>query len=212
VICHPFGQEYMRAHRALRELAERLAAGGFHVLRFDYSGCGDSAGESAEGTLEQWTRDIAAAMDEVRETSGAPRIGLVGLRLGATLAALLAAERDDIERLVLWAPIRDGAAYLRELQAAQDAWLRDHAHRERAGPATALEGEALGFEITPAVAASLQHLRLEGEALPASQVLVLDESAHPGAPVWSHADGMDRSLVPSRALESITGWLAAACS
>ena len=211
VICNPFGQEYLRAHRALSELAHRLADGGFHVLRFDYYGCGDSAGESHEGTIEQWLRDIGAAADEVREASGSARVALVGLRLGASLAALLAAERKDIEHLVLWDPILDGAAYLRELQSSQEAWLRDHAHRGSPPRSAEPPREALGFPIAPGVAASLDRLRLSGESWPASQVLVVDLRSFPGAPVWSHADGLGRSLVPHGALESITSWLASAC-
>ena len=139
VICNPFGQEYLRAHRSLRELANRLAGDGFHVLRFDYYGCGDSAGDSAEASLEQWLLDISAAIAEVKEASASPKFALVGLRLGATLSGLLARQRGDVERLVLWDPILDGAAYLKELRTAHEDWLRDHAQR-RSGPG---EGEPL---------------------------------------------------------------------
>ena len=43
VLCAPFGQEAMRTHRALRQLATLLTKRGYHVLRFDYRGTGDSA-------------------------------------------------------------------------------------------------------------------------------------------------------------------------
>ena len=41
VLCAPIGQEYMRTHRPLRQLALALADAGLHVLRFDYHGTGD---------------------------------------------------------------------------------------------------------------------------------------------------------------------------
>ncbi len=211
VICNPFGQEYLRAHRSLRELANRLAADGFHVLRFDYYGCGDSAGDSDETTLEQWLLDISAAIAEVREESASPRFALVGLRLGATLAALLAGQRGDVERLVLWDPVLDGAAYLRELQATHEAWLRDHTHRRRRPSEEDRPLEALGFPLPAGLTASIERLRLTGADWPSANVLVIDQRSFPGAQVWLHSDGLNRTLVPHGVLESITSWLAKAC-
>jgi pimeloyl-ACP methyl ester carboxylesterase len=211
VLCNPFGQEYLRAHRSLRELAHRLAQAGFHVLRFDYYGCGDSAGESDEGSLAQWQADIEAAVDEVREAAGTPRVALVGLRLGATLAALVAERRADLDHLVLLDPIVDGAAYLRELKAADESWLREHAHREVArgeGP----PAEALGFPVAAPLAESLGGVRLDPGRWPAAHVLVVDHRAYAGAPVWVHDDGFERALVPHAALEAITSWLGTACA
>jgi pimeloyl-ACP methyl ester carboxylesterase len=40
------------------------------------------------------------------------RVSLVGLRWGATLAALAARGRDDVDQIVLWDPVVSGAAYL----------------------------------------------------------------------------------------------------
>jgi len=36
LLCNPFGEEAIRAHRIYRILAERLARHGAHVLRFDW--------------------------------------------------------------------------------------------------------------------------------------------------------------------------------
>ena len=45
LFCAPMGSEYVRFHRAYRQLADRLAKAGFPVLRFDFYGCGDSSGD-----------------------------------------------------------------------------------------------------------------------------------------------------------------------
>ena len=89
VICPPFGHEYIRAHRLLRQLAVQLSRDGFHVLRFDYLGCGDSSGDPQTARPRSGRADIATAIDELRDTSEVRRVCLVGLRLGATLAARL---------------------------------------------------------------------------------------------------------------------------
>ena len=43
------------------------------------------------------------------------RIVLVGLRFGAILATVVAADRTDVAGLVLLAPVRRGRSYMRQL-------------------------------------------------------------------------------------------------
>jgi uncharacterized protein len=120
VLCYPLGQEYMRAHRAFRQLAILLSKSGFPVLRFDYFGTGDSGGESDAGTFEQWLGDIGTAIDELKDNAGVERVALVGLRLGASLAARVQATRTDVSNVVLWDPIVIGTSYLAELIATTE--------------------------------------------------------------------------------------------
>src|SRR5690349_12729915 len=59
VLCPPLGYEYMSAYRTWRLLAERLAALGFDVLRFDYDGTGNSAGVYEDPCrVDAWKRSI----------------------------------------------------------------------------------------------------------------------------------------------------------
>ena len=87
VICPAWGSEYQYAHRALRVLALRLAEGGMHVLRMDYSGTGDSWGDTTDADVEQWSRDVGIGIDELRAMSDASRVDVVGLRVGGLIAA-----------------------------------------------------------------------------------------------------------------------------
>lgn len=111
VLCYPFGQEYMRAHRAYRQLALLLAKKGFHVLRFDFRGTGDSSGDMEGVGAEHWLRDIDDAVQELRESTGVTRVSVLGLRLAALFAACACAQRSDIDRLIVWDPVISGELY-----------------------------------------------------------------------------------------------------
>ena len=58
-----------------------------------------------------WRRPI----EWIRRETGARQVNLLGLRLGATIASLVAEEITDVHQLVLWSPIIDGARYMQEL-------------------------------------------------------------------------------------------------
>ena len=106
LLCHPMGNEQIFAYRTMRLLAARLAQAGFHVLRFDYFGTGDSYGDTGEGDLASWCGDIETAIEELKEITNAATVNLVGLRLGANLSARVAAHRqNDINKLILWEPL-----------------------------------------------------------------------------------------------------------
>lgn len=115
VLCYPLGGEYLRAHRAFRQLTRLLVREGVHVFRFDYRGTGDSWGDSLDLSLSGALEDIGQAVDEFRESAALDRVSLAGLRLGGNLALDAAARRDDIESVVLWDPVVDGTSYLAEL-------------------------------------------------------------------------------------------------
>lgn len=199
VLCHPWGQEYIRAHRSMRRLAVRLNAAGFDVLRFDYYGSGDSSGETGEADLDGWRRDIETAIDELKDTTAATQVALVGLRLGATLAAQVAAKRrNDIERLALWDPVASGPAYLRELEEASPLGDADEAGRDM-----------LGFTLTQAMARDLGALDLaaSASALPARTLVVVTDAA-PVPARWAAA--LEQRATGALAIESIAAepaWL-----
>ena len=118
VLCPPLGLEGVCTHRLFRHLAERLAAAGIAALRFDYDGTGDSAGsEDDPARVERWWASVGQAVDLVRR-AGAPKVVVVGMRMGATLAAAAAAARPgSVDGIVLWDPCASGRSYLREQQA-----------------------------------------------------------------------------------------------
>jgi alpha/beta superfamily hydrolase len=115
LLCYPFGQEYMRAHRAYRQLASQLAKKGYHVMRFDYRGTGDSYGDLNDVVFSDWLDDVEVAAEELKDMTSASEMSIVGLRLGALVAATAAQKIPDLSGLILWDPIISGSAYQQEL-------------------------------------------------------------------------------------------------
>lgn len=165
VLCYPGPQEYRQCHFAYRNLAGLLARAGLHVLRFDYFATGDSAGDSREGTLDQWVEDIGTAVAEVRDLSGLTRVALVGMRLGACLAARATKANVQASRLVLWDPVVSGAEYLARLELSQQRML-DALHYPEDNSRT--PGELLGYPLTESMRASLTSVDLAREGVGAT--------------------------------------------
>jgi pimeloyl-ACP methyl ester carboxylesterase len=105
VVCNAFGKEFEIARTPLSVTCRDLAERGYACLRFDYGGYGDSAGEFEDATVTSMCDDIESALDELVRRSGVKRLGLLGMRFGATMAALVAGRRTDLERLILWEPL-----------------------------------------------------------------------------------------------------------
>lgn len=117
VICSPVGHEYIHSHRSIRHLADRLALQGIPAIRFDYSGVGDSSGADLDpDRWNRWQANIRIVIDRAKQLSGRKRICLIGIRLGATLAAMVTSE-THVDLLVLWNVCISGRRYLREIQA-----------------------------------------------------------------------------------------------
>ena len=176
VLCGAYGFEQMAAHRPWRVLAEQLAEAGCPTLRFDYPGEGDSADPDATG-VDACVAAIRHAVRYLRETAGVTEIVLVGLRLGATFAAL-AAEAEPADRLVLLAPVTTGRAYLREMRLrAQTIGRLPDGSVPPAEPDSLTVG---GFRMDTLFQAALSGLNLTRIASPpAPHVLIL--GTDPGA-------------------------------
>lgn len=238
LICPPVGQELIRAHRALLQLAVRLARSGFAVLRFDWSGTGDSAGDLADHGPRDWLDDVAVAAAELLRRARPQALAVAGMRLGATFGALgadgLRREGATPAALLLWDPVVRGGEWVEGLAAAHRAMLR-HAYvdPDRAAP----DGETLerlGFVYPAATFEALGGIELGAlDGPPARSTLVLadpaDAAAAALADAWRGSGGgadvrLERpegprvwseepykGLVPQQALDAAVRYLAEVC-
>jgi len=163
VIVPPFGYEAVCAFRALRVLAERAAAAGVIALQLDLDGTGDSAGDDSDpDRLAGWLASIDDACELVRG-SGADRVVLAGVRLGASLATLAAARRRDVAGVIAIAAVPSGRALVREMRALAMA----------SGAKT--DDEVIGFALTADTRAALTAIDLVHEPrAPAPAALIID--------------------------------------
>ena len=182
LVCSPFGFDEICAHRSLMHLAAASAAAGIPTLRFDYAGSGDSCGDEFEPErLTAWVRSIHQAADQLKSVSRLQRICLVGVRLGATLAALAAAERDDVIGLVAVAPVVKGRDYVRELRILGQATATDSSI-SRIGDDLL---ESAGFVLTRDTVQALQAVNLRTlTKAPAPNVLIVERDDLPSPTAW----------------------------
>jgi alpha-beta hydrolase superfamily lysophospholipase len=187
VVCKPFGYEALCCHESLTTFADTCAAAGMFALRFDYTGTGDSTdGPPDADQIEQWAEDIEAAIRLLESACGARRICLIGVRLGALLAGLVASRRR-VDAIVAVAPVTSGRRYLRELRAFQAGTSPGSERPLEAGPSTnAGNVEVAGFELASRTQAALRDLDLAAlDPASAAPILMLDRKDLPEARKWA---------------------------
>jgi alpha-beta hydrolase superfamily lysophospholipase len=195
VVCNAFGFEAICSHRSLRRFAESAAALGFPVLRFDYSGTGDSDDiEPDADQIESWVRDVRSAVAEIRRRTGVVRVCLVGIRLGALLASMASSEAAGVDALIMIAPIVSGRRYVREMRntrLAASLWAAGaQGAPEEAAPKVQGETkstfEVSGFPLSSKTMSSLSQADLSAaETTSTRHILIFDDNTLPAAKSWS---------------------------
>ena len=232
LLCNAFAEERKGCQKPLVDLARRLASAGVAVLRFDYSGCGDSPGVFGTGGVAAWRADcLRAARALASAFPGLPRLW-AGVRGGAVLALSAAAVADDAaapDAFLLWEPA-DGASFLRQaMQRAQvNAMVaRGKSQASRASREAAWgEGRAVDLDgyLFPAVLAdSLRSLlpgktsrpgfllRLGPDPRPAAAILsgspCLEERVLRIPPFWNTVGQVDTAALLDASLDAVRSWL-----
>jgi exosortase A-associated hydrolase 2 len=170
---HPFAEEMNKARRMAALQARAFADAGWAVLQIDLFGCGDSSGDFADVTWQQWIQDVIDAAQWLRSKLGHTPV-LWGLRTGCLVALEAARHIGGSARCVLWHPVLSGKQFLQQFlrlkianqlgsEAALDrvsaAQLRDQLKR----------GETIeigGYPLSPALALGVEAADLQLPALP----------------------------------------------
>jgi len=145
----------------MRLLADQWTAAGFPTLRYDHRGEGDSLClDDPEGNaVEVWLDGVRAAITELRARTGVRRVVIGGLRVGASLAALMA---EDADGLILLAPVLDGRSWVKRMRFL--AGRQDSAYDKAI--------EFSGLYLSPATVEGLSRVDLAGARPPSCPIFL----------------------------------------
>jgi alpha/beta superfamily hydrolase len=205
IICPPFAEEEKSAHRTLAEICERLAVRGDASLHFALRGTGDSSGEFSQATLDAWRDDIRAACDAARTRFPDAELYLLGLRLGASLAAQLA-NQTGAKQLILLEPVLQGKTVLSALSQRKKLRAAMTQHEAAAQPESGQQPNHVsthmahdiedfdGWPLGETLRRDLQNLDLENDCPPLppqTQIIQIGprENLSPAYTRWAEKTG-----------------------
>lgn len=177
LVAPPFSEEMNRCRSMVSQQARRLALSGLGTLVVDPYGTGDSAGEFSEATWADWQADLLLGADWLDAHAGGC-VAVLGVRLGAIMAAQIARQRAGVRHLLLWQPVLNGKTFytqfLRIRLAAEMSQAGQGPRIKTTGELRKLSAdghcvEVSGYEIGPALAGELD-------------TLVFDLAGHPAPP------------------------------
>ncbi len=116
----PLPDERTHSHLTWVRWARILSERGFMVMRFDYSGTGESTGSFEDATLSSWTAELISCADHLgNEAPGRPLI-INGLRLGGLIASTAFVDGCG-DGLLTFEPMTSGRALLSDAARRQQA-------------------------------------------------------------------------------------------
>lgn len=196
VLIPPVGREADVTYRLLRTLAVRAAEGGWLAVRMDLTGDGESQSVLGEDLPCTWVEDVVAVVETVKSWAPGASVHLVGLRLGALVAAAVPVEARD--SVLAWEPV------------TPKQWLKEQRTLRVLSlplPRTTIPGlhEFVGSTLTDAQRASLSDLSMPEEAQDVR--VVVDEDHQRAADLY--ATEVSLALVPPEVVRDVLSSLPA---
>jgi len=111
----------------MSRLARGLAGAGFAVLRFDFTGLGESGGDFSATTLSTNLGDLARAVACLQERGTGP-VGLVGHSLGGAACLLAAGELAPVRSVAVIAGPSTAGHVVASSRGWRPRWTRPAAH------------------------------------------------------------------------------------
>ena len=172
---HPFASDLIIARQIVFYQARVFASQGWGVLVPDLFGCGDSAGEFEDATLDIWLKDLASAVRWLRKNhkQGQDQVALWGYRFGGLLAMEFARRSTRVlDKMLLVEPAISGESVISELltadapvtPAAAERIIRGEpdsgAPRESRRPASGAGYSFYGYNLSSELVSAIDGLQL----------------------------------------------------
>ena len=205
----PFFEEMNKSRRMVAMQSRALSAAGYAVLQIDPLGCGDSSGDFAKATWDDWVNDTLLAVDWLHQRVQAP-LWLWGLRGGALIAAQ-AATRLSAEQpcnLLFWQPVTLGKQLLQQflrLRSAREMLTgeaKGTADTPRHDLAAGRHVHIAGYNLSPELAAGMEAATLAPPSISGRTVWLEVNSKPEPSPAISLA--RERWTAAGRAVELLT--------
>lgn len=208
LFCHGFTGTRIGVDRLFVQAARYFSEAGYLVVRFDYSGCGESSGSYGDGGMERLVKETRIMLDYTLsfDSVDLSRVTLIGHSLGGAVAVQTAFRDKRVKRLVLWAPVAHPLADIVRI-------IGPKAHREIV---TGGKTDYLGYSLTDRFLQSLadshplqESRQVRGDVLVlhgAEDDIISSDAAHLYQKAfWLRSDGMsDKEILP-RGDHSFTG-------
>lgn len=140
LVLHGFGGS--KSGQGQTIMANQLAGWGYIVMRFDFRGCGESAGERGWILCLDQVSDTSSAVSYMagRPYVAADRIGLIGSSFGAAVAIYTGGSDKRVAAVISSGGWGDGERKFRRQHPTPEAWTRFHdmleqgrQHRQQTG-------------------------------------------------------------------------------
>lgn len=130
--------EEWNGHRPFKYLASHLAEHGYAVLRMDDRGVGGSQGDSDESSVNDYVRDLNAAIEKLDSCFGSTICkGIFGHSEGGTAAIRIAVDNPRCGFIITWgAPAWDGDSIVMSqtrarMHAEHGGWENESAQKQK---------------------------------------------------------------------------------
>ena len=192
IIASSFAEEMNRCRYMQTLLAQAITQQGMALLVVDPFGTGDSQGEFEEADWQQWINDTITASNYASHL-GYDQQSMLGIRVGALLAAAAAENLAKLQQLVFWQPVTSGKVALNQFLRIKIA--ASIGREEDAGTTTQFEEqlsqgnsiEVAGYDVSPELYRGIQsahlnnHLDLTGTPISWYTILASEERKTPRA-------------------------------